>query len=87
MWQEDFVATFICTLSQQQQALAGLAFVDDTDLIVNDPSNSTEKVSRKMQQLLTMWHGLLRATSRELVPEKCFWYLVDFKWQHQQWKY
>jgi len=40
-----------------------------------------------MQQLLTMWHGLLRATSGKLVPKKCFWYLVNFKWQNQQWKY
>jgi len=72
MWQEGFVATFICALSQQQWALAGLAFVDDMDLIINDPSNSTETVTRKLQQLLTMWHGLLCTTGNELVPEKCF---------------
>jgi len=23
----------------------------------------------------------------ELVPEKCFWYLIDFEWHNQQWKY
>jgi len=87
MQQEGLLSIFLCALTQQQRALAGLAFVDNTDLIVNDPSNSTEKVTRKMQQLLTMWHGLLWATSGELILEKCFWYRVDFKWQHHQWKY
>jgi len=31
--QEGFVASFICALLQQHKALAGLAFVDDTDLM------------------------------------------------------
>jgi len=22
-----------------------------------------------------------------LVPEKCFWYLIDFKWKNQKWNY
>jgi len=34
-----------------------------------------------------MWHGLLHATGGKLVLDKCFWYMVDFKWQNQQWKY
>jgi len=67
--------------------LAGLAFVDDTDLIVNDTSNVTDRVKSKMQCLLAMWHGLLRATGGDLVPDKCFWDLINFKWQNQQWKY
>jgi len=36
---EGFVALFICALSKTQRALAGLAFVDNTDLIVNNESN------------------------------------------------
>jgi len=67
--------------------LAGLAFVDDTHLIVNNASNLIDTVKDKMQCSLTMWHGLLRATGGDLVPDKCFWYLIDFKWQNQQWKY
>jgi len=69
---------------QQHKELAGLAFVDDMDLIVNDKQNTTAAVMEKMQQSLTMWHGLLQATGGELVPEKCFWYLVDFKWANHQ---
>ena len=40
-----------------------------------------------MQNSLTMWHGLLCATGGKLVLDKCFWYMVDFKWQNKQWKY
>jgi len=63
MRQEGFVAQFICALLAQHRVLAGLAFVDDTDLIVNDPSNTTQAVTEKIQASLTMWHGLLCATS------------------------
>jgi len=34
-----------------------------------------------------MWHGLLRATGGDHVPEKCFWYLIAFQWINKQWKY
>ena len=47
MWQDGFVTQFICTLSKQHWALAGLAFVDDTNLIMNDPSNTTQAVMEK----------------------------------------
>jgi len=40
-----------------------------------------------MQQLVTLWHGLLKAMGGDLVPEKCCWYLIDFKWEHTHWKY
>jgi len=61
MRSDRFIAKFICALLQQQKELAGLAFVDDTDLIVNDDTNTTATVTKKMQQSLTMWHGLLQA--------------------------
>jgi len=64
-----------------------LAFVDDMDLIVNDASNEVDKVSGKMQTSLSTWHGLLHATGGELVPDKCFWYLIDFKWNNNESQY
>ena len=87
MQTDGFVAKFICALSQQQKELAGFAFVNDTDLTVNDDRNTTDAVIDKMQKSLSMWHGLLRATGGELVPEKCFWYLIDFKWENNKWTY
>jgi len=85
--EEGFVATFICALSKQQRQLAGFTFVDDTDLIVTDESNDEKLVSQKMQNSLQLWHGLLQATGGDLVPEKCFWYLIDFKWNKNRWQY
>jgi len=41
---EGLVTLFICSLSKVQRAMAGLAFVDDTNLVVNMASNKTEEV-------------------------------------------
>jgi len=78
---------FICMLTKEQWAMARFAFVDDTDLIVNDMTNQVTKLHDKMQQMLTLWHKLLQATGRDLVPDKCFWYLLDFKWEQNKWRY
>jgi len=83
--QEGFVATMLCVMSKQFQSLEGFAFVDDADLIVTNPSNDKQKVANKMQQLVQLWHGLLKATSGDLVPEKCFWYLIDFQYKGNHW--
>jgi len=40
-----------------------------------------------MQQLVNLWHGLLKATGGNLVLEKCFWYLIDFKHEGNHRKY
>ncbi len=45
---EGLVALFICSLSKVQRAMAGLAFVDNTDLVVNADSNIAEGVGWKM---------------------------------------
>jgi len=82
MQQEGLIACFICACSHQHNVLAGLAFIDDTDLIINDASNLKNVVKDKIQCLLLMWHGLLRAKGGNLVPDKSFWYLIDFKWQN-----
>jgi len=67
--------------------MAGFAFVDDTDLIVTDDSQDERMVTSKMQQSLNLWHGLLKVTGGDLVPEKCFWYLIDFTWGKDSWQY
>jgi len=78
--EEGFVATFICALTKHQRQMAG--FANDTDLIITDETNTEKQVSRKMQESLWLWHGLLQATGGDLVPEKCFWYLIDFRWNN-----
>jgi len=87
MQAKGFLATFICTILKEHRAMGGFAFVDNTDLIVSNPSQMASKVMEKMQQSLMLWHKLLQATGRDLVPEKCIWYLIDFKWQNSAWVY
>jgi len=57
------------------------------DLIIMDDTNMEQAVALKMQQSLQLWHGLLQAMGGDLVPEKCFWYLIDFKWANNCWQY
>jgi len=40
-----------------------------------------------MQGSVLNWEGLLRATGGALVPNKCFWYLLDFENKNGHWKY
>jgi len=40
-----------------------------------------------MQGSITDWEGLLRTTGGALVPEKCFWYLINQTWSDGKWTY
>jgi len=44
-------------------------------------------VASHMQGLVTTWEGLLHATRGALVPNKCFWYLIDFEQCQGKWHY
>ena len=37
--------------------------------------------------VVSRWHGLLWATSRDLAPQKSYWYLVELHWKSGQWHY
>jgi hypothetical protein len=69
--------------------IVGFAFIDNKDLLrVNILGSQTcEEVAQDMQQGLDLWKGLLKATGRALVPDKSYWYLIDFKWKDGAWKY
>ena len=64
------------------------AFVDDTDLVTNDPSPtpSPQAVISRLQQSINFWEESLRASGGALVPSKCHWYLVDYSWSGRAWK-
>ena len=70
-------------------ALIGFAFVDDTDLVhvALHPSIQAQDTLRTSQKMFLKWENLLDATGGALRPEKCFWYLIDFKLCKDQWKY
>jgi len=86
MKEDGFLATVICAMSHKSFKLSGFAFVDDTDLCVLGQSTATQTATR-MQESIANWEGLLRTTGGTLVPEKCFWYLIDKEWSNGKWTY
>jgi len=85
--QQGYFTHIIGAMSLQAHKLMGFAFVNDTDLCVTHPSNSIKQVASHMQGSITTWEGLLHATGGALVPDKCFWYLIDFESCHGKWTY
>ena len=65
------------------------AFVDDTDLVHTGPSVDTTglQILQDMQRFVEHWEGGLRATGGALRVDKSCWYLIDFKWQANTWRY
>jgi hypothetical protein len=67
---------------------SGFAFVDDTDLVQMALYNqSSSDVCNKLQAAVDLWEASLAAISGAIVPEKTFWYLVDFHWARGFWRY
>jgi hypothetical protein len=67
-------AKFLCPITQLQQHLSAILYVDDTDLLhINlTKSKSVEEVHRAIQDSVTNWGNLLIATGGALQPTKCF---------------
>ena len=65
----------------------GYAFVDDTDIVVNNPSPlaSAATVTSKLQESINFWEGTLRVSGGALAPSKCHWYLIDYQWLGNSW--
>jgi len=84
-----FGASFKLTISGTQVSFVGYSFVDDTDLVQTGPSLTLmgQEVILLMQAALSLWEQGLCAMGGALVPEKSFWYLIDFRWQGSKWKY
>jgi hypothetical protein len=81
--------TFKASISGDELKIVGFAFVDDKDLLrASRPGEQTyQEVGQDMQNGLDLWEGLLKATGGALIPEKSYWYLIDFKWHNGVWKY
>jgi hypothetical protein len=76
-----FGCKFKSPFSKEALQFVGYAFVDDTDIIVSQASlDSYVEASHKLQK------GGLKATCGAIVPEKTFWYLIDFS-SSGFWKY
>jgi hypothetical protein len=67
---------------------SGFAFVDDTDLLqVLSHETSVTEVRQRLQEAIDLWERGLSATAGAIVPEKTFWYLIDFIWNSGDWRY
>jgi len=87
MRSEGFFALLVGAILGHSRKLAGFAFIDDTNLIVMDIEQNGVAVTRKMQAAVAEWEALLSSTGGALVPEKCFWYMVNFEFHGSKWKY
>jgi hypothetical protein len=68
-------------LNGEAYQFACYTYVDDTDLIhIGDNQSEPQQVFDEMQRMLNHWEGGLRATGGALVPEKSYWYGIDFHW-------
>jgi hypothetical protein len=72
---------FVSPLSKDKTSFVGYAFVDDTDVIVsNYAMTDSLQALTTLQRAVDTWEGGLKSTCGAIVPEKTFWYLIDFKW-------
>jgi hypothetical protein len=61
-------------------------FVDDSDLYCwVESMQSAEELYETIQEETKMWGDLLLATGGCLKPEKCFWYVLDYKCCEGEW--
>ena len=64
--------------------LAAIIYVDDTDLLhwAPRPDMTDEEFFDHVQEAALAWGNLAIASGGALKPEKCFWYLISFKFRH-----
>jgi hypothetical protein len=79
----------LSTITGVLLAFACYAFVDDTDIIHSgvSPEVAGEDVAKEMQDVVDRWEGGIRASGGALVPKKSHWYMIDFIWTGEKWRY
>ena len=79
----------ICSpLSQLALHIAGMGFVDDTDIVqLGFASDDYWAVANKLQEALTLWENGAVTSGGLLVPKKSWYSLVDFVWKDGDWSY
>jgi hypothetical protein len=83
-----FGLSYVAPITNLPLSFSGFAFVDDTDLLqMLHHDSSAEEVRTAIQEVVHHWEGLLAATAGAIVPEKTFWYLLDFTWHRGDWRY
>ena len=81
---EGLSTTFVHSISQKVYKLCGFSYVDDCDLF--HLGEDVTDVHSNLQTMLTMWDELMEVNGGAIAPDKCWWYLADFKWSKGRWK-
>jgi hypothetical protein len=83
MQKEGCYMAFKALLSDDEIKFVGFAFVNDMDLLQTGTlmADIFEDVAQYMQDGLDLWEVLLKQQRGPLVPDKSYWYLLDFKWK------
>ncbi len=76
-------AHFICPLTQLRSHIAGVIYVNNTDLIHfrTDVSESREDTFYELQEAIVNWGKLLLPSGGALKLAKCFFHLISFKFK------
>ena len=84
-----FGAKMESPVTRAQLDVAGVLYVDDTDLYIMDEClKSPVDLWQETQSATTSWGKLLLATGGALKPAKCFYYMVDYEWHDDgTWSY
>ena len=81
---------FLCPLTKLKNHIAGVIYVDNTDLIYfrMDEWQDAEDTFFGIQDAIINWGQLLLASGGALKPAKCFFHLISFKWNADgKWSY
>ena len=85
---EGYGAFFKASISGMELSFVGYAFVDDMDLVTIPAKQvRAHDIAKEMQDMVDIWEGGIQATGSAIVLEKSHWYLVDFKWENDTWRY
>ncbi len=83
-------AHFVCPITKLRSHIAGVIYVDDTDLIHfrRDKQEDTSDTIYGLQEAILNWEKLLLALGGALKPAKCFYHLITFKFKEDStWSY
>jgi hypothetical protein len=81
---------FTCPITKLKSHIAGIIYVDDTDLVHFriDKDQGKDESFYYLQEAITNWGKLLLASGGALKPIKCFFHLISFNWKKDSsWTY
>ena len=71
--------TVFTPLTKEQLSLVGFSYVNDSDIFVCQLDRAVDLLMEKMQLPVKNWELAAKVTGGVIVPEKCWWYLIDFE--------